>query len=92
MKSKFYAYYPRRFSNEYTVIRVDSPADEKRLLDWYDGLHSDPANRALDRVTVKQLRAMASTERHARKYNQAFSGYCAPWAAETVDEFLSPAY
>ena len=88
MKTKYYAFYPRRFGNEYTVIRVDSPADEKRLMDWCDNLTSDPANRALDHVTVKELRSMASAERHARKYDQAFSGYCAPWQSASVSEFL----
>ena len=92
MKSKYYAFYPQNFANQYTVIRVTSPVEEKRLLAWYDNLTSDPANRALDRVTVKELRAMASTERHARKYDQAFSGYCSPWDSVSVREFLTPCY
>ena len=92
MKTKYYAFYPRRFGNEYTIIRVSSPEEEKRLTDWFDNLRSDPANRSLERVTVKQLRGMASNERHARQYDQAFSGYCSPWEPKTVDEFLTPEF
>lgn len=92
MKTKYYAFYPRRFGNEYTVIRISSPEEEKRLMDWYDNLRSDPANRSIERVTVKQLRTMSSNERQVRKHNPAFSGYCSPWAPKTVDEFLTPEF
>lgn len=91
MKTKYYNYYPRNFGNEYTTIRVRTADEEKQLMDWYDNLRN-PENHRLERVTVKQLRAMASNERHARRYDQAFSGYCTPWDPVSVAEFLRPAY
>ncbi|MDD2647347.1 MAG: hypothetical protein PHI27_06390 [Eubacteriales bacterium] len=88
MKTMYCAYYPRNFSNEYTVIRVETPAELERLNRWYDNLRSDPANRSLCRVSVADLRSMKASEKHARKFDQAFSGYCDPWEPVSVSEFL----
>ena len=87
--SKYYIYQPRNFGNEYTTIVVKDATEESRLNDWYDNLNNHEGKR-LYRVTVKELREMVSTEKHARKYDQAFSGYCNPDDPMTVDEFLNP--
>lgn len=89
--SKYYIYQPRNFGNEYTAIVVKDNAEEARLNDWYNNLNSHEGKN-LYRVTVKELREMVSTEKHARKYDQAFSGYCNPEDPMTVDEFLVPCW
>lgn len=89
---KHWVYYPRNFGNEYDVIRTENASEEKELFDWYNNLNSDPVNRSLDRVSLKALSHMCATERHERKYNQAFSGYCSPWEVQSVGEFLCPRF
>ena len=89
---KHWAYYPRNFGNEYNVIRTENASEEKELFDWYNNLGSDPANRSLDRVSLKALSHMCATECHERKYNQAFSGYCSPWDVQSIGEFLYPRF
>lgn len=85
---KHWVYYPRNFGNEYKVIRTENTDEEKKLHDWYDNLSSDTANHSLNRVTLKALSHMCATERHARKYDASFSGYCCPWEPQSVNEFL----
>lgn len=89
---KHWVYYPRNFGNEYDVIRTENASEEKELFDWYNNLSSDPANRSLDRVSLKELSRMCAMERYKRKYNQAFSGYCSPWKVQSVGEFLCPRF
>lgn len=89
---KHWVYYPRNFGNEYDVIRTENASEEKELFDWYNNLSSDSTNRSLDRVSLKELSRMCATERHERKYNQAFSGYCSPWEVQSIGEFLCPKF
>jgi hypothetical protein len=89
--TKYYAYYPRNFGNEYTVVNVANKQEEEKLIAWEAAL-PNPENHSLQRVTVKQLRNMAANERQARKHDQAFSGYCNPREPVTVDEFLNPTW
>ena len=84
-RNHYYWYSPRGFVNEYDVIATRTAAEEAQLLGW-----GVPEGARLERVTVRELHNMAAEERQARKYDQAFSGYCAPWAPLTVDEFLHP--
>ena len=89
MKTKYYAFYPRNFGNEYTVVKVTTEEEQKDLDDWYESLLGDN-NKSLDRISLLQLRKLKSTELHARKYDQAFSGYCNPDAPITVHELINP--
>lgn len=85
---RYYNFYPRNFGNEYTTIYAETTAEAQRLEQWYD--EHGREGSSLDRVTVQQLRKMASVERHARKTDPAFAGYCAPWEPISVAAFLEP--
>lgn len=85
--AKNYIYYPRNFSNEYALIRIEDASEEARLLAWYEE-HGTEQND-LHRITVRNMRQKVSAERWARKYDQAFSGF-GDVEPQSVDEFLAP--
>lgn len=88
MKTTYYAYHPRNFGNEYTIIRVETPAEQEKLDAWYNKLQADPASYSFYRVTVEELQRMKAAERSARKHDKDFSGYCNPWEPVSVAGFL----
>lgn len=85
--SKYYIYYPRDFSNEYSLIRVEGAEEEAKLMDWYE--HHSTEENDLHRISVRAMREKIANERYARKHDQAFSGY-GDVEPQTVNEFLFP--
>jgi hypothetical protein len=88
MRKKYYRFMPRNFGNEYDLISVASPDEEKELLDWYQSIRT--VNTTLERVTLADIRKLNVAERHRSLYDKNFSGYCdtSPVAWSTYREHL----
>lgn len=62
----YYIKHPRNFSNEYSLVWIES--DDKITI-------AEATAAGFERISWKAARRKVSNEKHARKYDQAFSGY-----------------
>lgn len=83
---KYFIQYPRDFANEYTLVSCETEDDVDKVREFNAKYFR--AGHEFERITLRDMRRKISAEKHARKYDPAFSGH-GDIAPTPIKEFIA---